>query len=51
MVLENNFTCLEEIYMLVVPPESTEVLTPSVIKYELEKWVTVTKLFFECRDE
>jgi hypothetical protein len=30
---------------------STEVLTPSTIKYELEERATVAKLFFECHDD
>jgi len=29
---------------------STEVLTPSTIKYELEERAMVAKLFFECYD-
>jgi hypothetical protein len=30
---------------------STEVLTPSTIKYELKERATVAKLFFECHDD
>ena len=30
---------------------STEVLTPSTIKYELEERATVAKLFFKCHDD
>ena len=30
---------------------STEVLTPSTIKYELEEWAMVARLFFKCYDD